>query len=126
MTPSKHLLDDLLTDRPGDKRVAFEPSPSPASLSASLSHSQEDRGITFPTFLTLMGEHLYDFDTESELLAAFECFDEGDTGVVRGEEMRRWLMDVGEKMDAREVRLVHFFLNPRWCEGWCEDVDVAY
>ena len=51
-----------------------------------------------------MGEHLYDFDTESELLAAFECFDEGDTGVVRGEEMRRWLMDVGEKMDAREVR----------------------
>ena len=35
-----------------------------------------DRGITFPMFLTMMGEHLYDFDAETELLAAFECFDE--------------------------------------------------
>ena len=45
-----------------------------------------------------------DFDTESELLAAFECFDEGDTGVVKSDEMRKWLMDVGERLEARQVR----------------------
>lgn len=54
-------------------------------------------------FLTMMGEHLYDFDTEPELLAAFECFDENDTGFVKCEEIRRWLGDVGEKMDSHEV-----------------------
>ena len=62
-----------------------------------------DRGITFPMFLTMMGEHLYDFDAESELLAAFECFDEGDTGFVKCDEIRKWLGDVGERMDEVEV-----------------------
>lgn len=56
-------------------------------------------------FLTMMGEHLYDFDTEAELLEAFECFDEADTGLVKCDEVRKWLGDVGERMDAREVRL---------------------
>lgn len=93
MTPTKSMLDDLLSDRPaGDKRVAVE-SDAP------------DRGLTFPTFLALMGEHLCDFDTEAELLAAFECFDESDAGVVRVDEMRKWLVDVGERMDQREVRV---------------------
>lgn len=92
MTPSSTILTDLLTDRPlGDKRVA-------------VAADSDDRGITFPTFLTLMGEHLCDFDTEAELLGAFECFDEGDTGVVKVDEMRKWLVDVGERMDQREVR----------------------
>lgn len=54
-------------------------------------------------FLTMMGEHLYDFDAEAELLEAFECFDEGDTGLVKGEEMRKWLGDVGERMGDKEV-----------------------
>ena len=55
-------------------------------------------------FLTMMGEHLYDFDTEAELLEAFECFDENDSGLVKCDEIRKWLADVGEKMDQREVR----------------------
>lgn len=55
-------------------------------------------------FLTMMGEHLYDFDTEQELLEAFECFDENDTGMVKSDEMRKWLADVGEKMSQTEVR----------------------
>lgn len=65
-----------------------------------------DRGITFPMFLTMMGEHLYDFDAESELLAAFECFDEGDTGFVKCDEIRKWLGDVGERMDEVEASAV--------------------
>ncbi|KAF7798544.1 hypothetical protein EIP86_009765 [Pleurotus ostreatoroseus] len=93
ITPSKRTLDDLLADRPGDRRAgAINTLPS-----------EPDRGITFPMFLTMMGEHLYDFDTESELLEAFECFDEGDTGFVKCDEMRRWLSDVGERMDATEI-----------------------
>lgn len=109
MTPSASLLTELLTDRPlGDKRVAVGPSSADA----------DDRGITFPTFLTLMGEHLCDFDTEAELLGAFECFDEGDTGVVRVDEMRRWLVDVGERMDQREVGCSWVVLRVRACV-WC-------
>ena len=56
-------------------------------------------------FLTMMGEHLYDFDTEQELLGAFECFDENDSGFVKVEEMRKWLSDSGERMDQSEVPL---------------------
>ena len=56
-------------------------------------------------FLTMMGEHLYDFDAESELLAAFECFDEADSGFVKCDEIRKWLGDVGERMDEHEVSL---------------------
>lgn len=54
-------------------------------------------------FLTMMGEHLYDFDTEQELLGAFECFDENDSGLVKVDEMRKWLSESGERMDQSEV-----------------------
>jgi Ca2+-binding EF-hand superfamily protein len=54
-------------------------------------------------FLTMMGEHLFEFDGEAELIEAFESFDEGDTGFVKGEEMKRWLSEVGERMDPEEV-----------------------
>lgn len=59
-------------------------------------------------FLTMMGEHLYDFDADSELLAAFECFDEGDSGFVKCDEIRKWLGDVGERMDDVEVSIVSY------------------
>ena len=55
-----------------------------------------------------MGEHLYDFDADSELLAAFECFDEGDSGFVKCDEIRKWLGDVGERMDDVEVSIVSY------------------
>lgn len=98
VTPTKAMMDDLLADRPGDRRGS-----SVHSRRTSFEVDANDRGITFPMFLTMMGEHLYDFDTEAELLEAFECFDENDSGVVKCDEMRKWLADVGEKMDQREV-----------------------
>lgn len=91
-------LDELLQDRPGNRRGSGSHSRIP-----SLEEPTNDRGITFPMFLTMMGEHLYDFDTEQELLEAFECFDENDTGMVKSDEMRKWLADVGEKMSQSEV-----------------------
>jgi len=54
-------------------------------------------------FLTMMSERLFEFDTESELLEAFGCFDEDDTGMVKVEEMRKWLSEVGERMSEEEV-----------------------
>lgn len=98
IAPTKAMLDDLLADRPGDRR-----SSNVHSRAASFEPESNDRGITFPMFLTMMGEHLYDFDSEAELLEEFESFDENDSGTVRCDEIRKWLADVGEKMDQREV-----------------------
>ena len=94
-------MDELLADRPGDRRGSTVHSRA-ASFEPDVD-SSNDRGITFPMFLTMMGEHLYDFDAESELLAAFECFDEADSGFVKCDEIRKWLGDVGERMDEVEV-----------------------
>lgn len=101
ITPSKRTVDELLADRPGDRRGS-----TVHARAASLEFDADgtaDRGITFPMFLTMMGEHLYDFDTEAELLEAFECFDDNDSGLVKCDEMRKWLSEVGEKMDPSEI-----------------------
>ncbi|KAG6879868.1 hypothetical protein C0992_010537 [Termitomyces sp. T32_za158] len=88
ITPSKEMLDDLLSARPGGSgRMAY----------------LEDRGINFTMFLTMMSERLFEFDTEKQLLEAFESFDENDTGVVKVDEMRKWLREVGERMDEDEI-----------------------
>jgi Ca2+-binding EF-hand superfamily protein len=86
ITPSSGKLRELLSSRPGGQ----------TDLSGE--------GVNFMEFLTMMGEHLFDFDGEAELIEAFESFDEGDTGFVKGEEMRRWLSEVGERMEPEEVR----------------------
>jgi len=93
ISASKQRIDDLLSDRPG----THSRNPSAEFDSSG------DRGITFPMFLTMMGEHLYDFDTEQELLGAFECFDENDSGLVKVDEMRKWLSESGERMDQSEI-----------------------
>jgi myosin regulatory light chain 12 len=90
ITPTKQMLDALLSDRPG-------------SGNRSVSGADGDKGINFTMFLTMMGEHLFEFDTEAELLEAFECFDEHDTGTVKCDDIRKWLGEVGERMDQEEV-----------------------
>lgn len=82
------MLEGLLNDRPGGHKPG----------------DGDDRGINFTMFLTMMGEHLFEFDAEAELLEAFECFDEHDTGMVKCDEVRKWMEDVGERMDTKEVR----------------------
>lgn len=54
-------------------------------------------------FLTMMGEHLLELDSEAELLEAFESFDENDDGKVKCDEIRKWLSEVGDRMDQSEV-----------------------
>ncbi|KIM34469.1 hypothetical protein M408DRAFT_325866 [Serendipita vermifera MAFF 305830] len=85
ITPSNDKLRDLISSRPGGVK----------------DHSGE--GVNFMEFLTMMGEHLFEFDGEAELIEAFESFDENDTGFVKVEEMRRWLSEVGERMHPDEI-----------------------
>jgi myosin regulatory light chain 12 len=90
------MLDDLLNDRPGLHQKG---------VPKALPDASSDRGVNFTMFLTMMGEHLFEFDTEAELIEAFECFDENDSGLVKCDEVQRWLSEVGERMDQSEVRL---------------------
>ena len=83
----------------------------------SLDPNDKDSGVNFMEFLTMMGEHLFEFDTEAELIEAFESFDEADTGFVKCDEIRRWLSEVGERMDQEEVRYVvplYSLSSPVW------------
>jgi myosin regulatory light chain 12 len=81
------MLEDLLRARPGKG-----------------SDSDGGQGINFTMFLTMMGERLFEFDTEAELIEAFESFDESDSGSVNVHEMRKWLSEFGDRMDAKEVK----------------------
>ncbi|KZV74856.1 EF-hand [Peniophora sp. CONT] len=91
ITPSKAMMDELLSARPGDQGH---------ERSASL---DDKDGVNFAMFLTMMGERLFEFDAEAELLEAFLSFDEDDSGTVRVEEMRKWLSETGDRMDQREI-----------------------
>jgi myosin regulatory light chain 12 len=87
------MMETLLTARPGNGG-ALSPS-----------EDGKTRGVNFTMFLTMMGEHLLELDSEAELLEAFESFDENDDGKVKCDEIRRWLSEAGERMDHEEVHL---------------------
>ncbi|KAJ3713120.1 hypothetical protein EV361DRAFT_800670 [Lentinula raphanica] len=87
ITPTQAMLDNLLSSRPGD----------------TSSISSVDKGINFTMFLTMMSERLFEFDTEPELLEAFESFDENDNGTVRVEDMRKWLSELADRMNEQEI-----------------------
>ncbi|PWN40532.1 EF-hand [Ceraceosorus guamensis] len=66
--------------------------------------------INFTQFLTMFGEHLDEeisahiqLDEASDLLSAFECFDERDEGSIESGELRYWLAEVGNKMTDEEI-----------------------
>ncbi|KAG9314186.1 hypothetical protein JVU11DRAFT_4972 [Chiua virens] len=84
ITPSTATLDAFLGARP-------------AALSA------HDPSINFTMFLTMMSERLCQFDPEPDLKDAFESFDEADVGTVKVDEMRKWLAEVGDRMDQQEI-----------------------
>jgi myosin regulatory light chain 12 len=51
----------------------------------------------------MMGEHLLELDPEEDIVDAFSCFDEGDKGVVDVKEMRKFLGELGDRMEDWEV-----------------------
>ena len=92
IVPSPEMMEELLTSRPG------ESGSQPTST-----EDPRDRGINFAMFLTMMSEHLFEFDAEAELLEAFSSFDESDSGMVRCDEIRKWLSETGDRMNQGEV-----------------------
>ncbi|KAI6008373.1 hypothetical protein F5J12DRAFT_905417 [Pisolithus orientalis] len=100
ISPTKKMLDELLSARPGGTAT---PHTRPTLSPQDHVPSAVDRGINFTMFLTMMSERLFEFDPEAELKEAFECFDEGDTGMVKVDEMRKWMGEVGERMDQQEI-----------------------
>jgi len=42
-------------------------------------------------------------DPEEDIVDAFSCFDEGDKGVVDVKEMRKFLGELGDRMEDWEV-----------------------
>jgi myosin regulatory light chain 12 len=122
INPTREKLDELLSSRPG-------------GAVSSLNPNDKDQGVNFMEFLTMMGEHLFEFDTEAGLIEAFESFDEGDTGFVKCEEIRRWLSEVGERMDQEEVcwlflcaiysfRTANLNAFLSHCVGWLSSTDL--
>jgi myosin regulatory light chain 12 len=49
-------------------------------------------------------DHLLSLDPEDEMLEAFACFDEKDTGYVSVSQMRQYLSSMGDRMSEEEVR----------------------
>ncbi|ODN78729.1 hypothetical protein L202_04295 [Cryptococcus amylolentus CBS 6039] len=86
-TPTPDLLHSLLTSRPG----------------SSTTPGKSADGVNFTQFLSMMGEHLIQLDPEQELKEAFACFDDGDKGWVDVKEMRKYLGDMGDRMDDQEI-----------------------
>ncbi|BEJ13802.1 hypothetical protein CspHIS471_0309760 [Cutaneotrichosporon sp. HIS471] len=83
-TPTPDLLHSLLTARPGRTTGSAE-------------------GINFTQFLAMMGERLLHLDREHDLLEAFACFDDGDKGWVQVAEVRKFLAEMGDRMDQEEM-----------------------
>ncbi|KAI6153776.1 EF-hand [Pisolithus tinctorius] len=100
ISPTKKMLDELLSARPGGTAT---PHTRPTLSPQDHVPSAVDRGINFTMFLTMMSERLFEFDPEADLKEAFECFDEGDTGMVKVDEMRKWMGEVGERMDQQQI-----------------------
>ncbi|KAG6821390.1 hypothetical protein H0H93_014187 [Arthromyces matolae] len=88
ITASEGMLKELLNARPGG---------------VERTGKMEEGRINFTMFLTMMSERLFEFDTEKELVEAFSSFDENDTGIVKVEEMRKWLSEVGDRMTNEEI-----------------------
>ena len=84
------MMEELLTSRPGERGLQS-------------SSATDDRGINFAMFLTMMSEHLFEFDAEAELVEAFSSFDESDSGTVKCDEIRKWLSETGDRMSQSEV-----------------------
>merc|ERR1719373_757279 len=59
--------------------------------------------IDFPEFLSLMARKLKDTSTEEEIIEAFRVFDKEATGLITKQELRRVLLEYGEKLTEAEA-----------------------
>ncbi|KAF9326999.1 Myosin regulatory light polypeptide 9 [Podila minutissima] len=79
-SPTEEYIEDMISEAPGS--------------------------INFTMFLTLMGEKLSGTDPEHDILQAFECFDEGNTGMCHVDELREWMTTMGDRFTDDEVDIM--------------------
>lgn len=98
--------DGFLTASDLSSAVANVGLPLAASdLLASAGPSGAQGKVSFTAFLTMMGDHLLQFDKGQVLQEAFASFDPTDEGVVSVAELREALAGSGDRMTNDEVRL---------------------
>lgn len=78
--PTDEYIDDMISEAPGT--------------------------INFTMFLTLFGEKLTGTDPEYEILAAFECFDDGKAGTVNADVLREAMTTMGDRFTDEEVDIM--------------------
>jgi len=59
--------------------------------------------MDFSQFLNLMHSHKSTDEPKTEILRAFQAMDVGKTGTVKSVDLKRFLMNCGEKLTAKEV-----------------------
>ncbi|KAJ3065811.1 Myosin regulatory light polypeptide 9 [Podochytrium sp. JEL0797] len=79
-TPSDEYIDGMIKEAPGS--------------------------INFTMFLTLMGEKMSGTDPESEILQAFECFDDNKTGFINADLLREYMTTMGDRFTDEEVDIM--------------------
>jgi len=78
--------------------------PSDAHIEAMV--SEAPGAINFTMFLTLFGEKMSGTDPESDILGAFECFDEDGSGWIQVDTMREFLTSMGDRFSDEEVDIL--------------------
>ncbi|KAI5789195.1 hypothetical protein FPQ18DRAFT_342086 [Pyronema domesticum] len=98
------MLSSLgLDSSPSSINAYLSSAPSPFNLASYLTHSSQQLSLLAPM---------------SDLLAAFEAFDENDNGCVDVEELRLALTSMGERMTDEEVdRAMKGFTKRRGLRG---------
>lgn len=71
--------------------------------------------INFTMFLTLMGEKMSGTDPESEILAAFECFDDAKSGLINGDLLREYMTTMGDRFTDEEVLFIKLYFRLMSC-----------
>lgn len=61
--------------------------------------------IDFPVFLALFAERLHGTDPEDVIKNAFSCFDEDKQGFIDEQQLREFLVTMGDKFTNEDVRI---------------------
>lgn len=78
-------------------------NPTEGELLTMMGGEDHDPRIDFNTFLSLMSRKLKENDVDEELIEAFKVFDHNKDGFISGEELRKAMMNLGEKVIESEV-----------------------
>lgn len=68
--------------------------------------SEAPGSINFTMFLTLMGDKLNGTDPEEEIIKAFECLENGRSGLINADELRELMTTMGDRFTDEEVDIL--------------------